>query len=136
MRCDNIYSANYTAIVHAPLFVRSLLCSKLDPKNECAREVVFSIPFCSDVVRSGRPSFAQFVVVSLLLAAPRPPAEQSAGTNEGDEETDEEGDGVASSVPSVRRRDERSEDDQEERDEDLQLHASEKLLCPRAASNF
>jgi hypothetical protein len=36
----------------------------------------------------------------------------------------------------VRRRDERSEDDQEERDEDLQLHASEKLLCPRAASNF
>jgi hypothetical protein len=36
----------------------------------------------------------------------------------------------------VRRRDERSEDDQEERDEDLQLHAIEKLLCPRAASNF
>lgn len=72
------------------------------------------------------PSFPQSF--SLLLAAPRPPAEESAGTNEGDEETDEEGDGVASSVPSMRRRDERSEDDQEERDENLQLHDIE--LCP------
>jgi hypothetical protein len=34
----------------------------------------------------------------------------------------------------VRRRDERSEDDQEERDENLQLHDIE-LLCPHA-SNF
>lgn len=62
------------------------------------------------------------ICICLLFSTPRPPTEEGADSDEGDEEADQEGDGVTGSVPGVRRGDQRGEYEDEEGNDEGLLH--------------